>query len=136
LGATTFIDSPRPRWFREHALQIAEDTHGWVGASGGEGITKIHVPLNNEPESVGQYRVKLFFFEPDDLRNGERVFDVSIEGKKVLGSFDIAKDAGNVKQMITKEFTTLASDILRIELTPLAGSPVISGLEIEKIGGD
>ena len=40
------------------------------------------------------YTVRLYFAEPDELKPGERVFDVLLGGRKVLENFDVAAAAG------------------------------------------
>ncbi|MQL95472.1 hypothetical protein Taro_028142 [Colocasia esculenta] len=64
----------------------------------------------------GNYTVKLHFAEiifTDDqtfLGVGRRVFDVSIQGKKVLKDFNIAEVANGASNEVTKSFTTLVED--------------------------
>ncbi|KAK3152568.1 hypothetical protein QOZ80_2BG0160810 [Eleusine coracana subsp. coracana] len=64
----------------------------------------------------GEYTVKLHFaeitFTEDHTynSNGKRVFDVFIQGVKVLGDFNIQDEAGGVDRAITKNFTVNITD--------------------------
>nr|CAB3446209.1 unnamed protein product [Digitaria exilis] len=64
----------------------------------------------------GQYTVELHFAEivfTDDhtySSNGKRVFDVFIQGAKVLEDFNIKDEAGSVHRSIGKTFTTKITD--------------------------
>jgi len=55
-------------------------------------------------EHSGTFTVRLYFAEPDDLQPGDRVFDVILEGKKVLPAFDVVKIAGTPRRGVMKEF--------------------------------
>ena len=50
------------------------------------------------------YTVRLYFVEPEDLRPGERVFDVWLQGQPVLKRFDIVTEAGGRLRGVVKEF--------------------------------
>uniref|UniRef100_A0A0E0CID8 non-specific serine/threonine protein kinase n=1 Tax=Oryza meridionalis TaxID=40149 RepID=A0A0E0CID8_9ORYZ len=64
----------------------------------------------------GEYSVKLHFaeivFTEDHTfsSNGKRIFDVFIQGTKVLKDFNIQDEAGGVHRVITKTFTTNITD--------------------------
>ena len=80
------------------------------------------------------YTVRLCFAEPDDLPPGRRVFDVSLQGQRVLKDFDIASAAGGAKRAVVKEFKGIeVTGVLKVELTPSARAavklPLLCGLE-------
>jgi len=77
------------------------------------------------------YRLKLHFMEPENLKAGQRVFDVALQGKTILRDLDITKEAGGVRRAIIKEFTVVGQDkSLRIDLTPQGKKPpILSGIE-------
>ncbi|KAG1367781.1 putative LRR receptor-like serine/threonine-protein kinase [Cocos nucifera] len=68
----------------------------------------------------GNYTVKLHFAEIMFTDNqtypsvGERFFDVSIQGQKVLRDFNIAKEAKGTGKRIIKNFTTIVDGTLEI----------------------
>ncbi len=81
-----------------------------------------------------RYTVRLHFAEPDDLAAGKRVFSVALQGKNVLGNFDIAREAGASAKTLVREFPAVViGNALSIRLTPSAGStaaPVLCGVEL------
>jgi hypothetical protein len=58
----------------------------------------------------GKYRVKLKFAESYMKKVGDRIFDVLINGKKVLENFDILKEVGAVDKGIDKIFENIQPD--------------------------
>ena len=40
------------------------------------------------------FTVRLYFAEPEDLRPGQRVFSVKVQGKVVIKDLDVAQEAG------------------------------------------
>uniref|UniRef100_UPI001CD62DB8 malectin domain-containing carbohydrate-binding protein n=1 Tax=Cesiribacter sp. SM1 TaxID=2861196 RepID=UPI001CD62DB8 len=92
------------------------------------------------PVSSGQYTVVLHFAEFHWTAAGQRVFDVSIEGLKVLDNFDIVAKAGAntaTSEIIT---ATVADGVLNILLNGAAAEggvdrPKISGLEVLPVSG-
>ena len=81
------------------------------------------------PETLS-YTVELHFIEPNpDARPGDRRFDVSIQGKKVLQDFDIVKEANGPNRGIVRRFEAVpVKGTLRIEFHPLSGAPILSGI--------
>lgn len=105
----------------------------WVTASGLQGVTRIKVgmfyPLGTTESA--SYTVRLYFAEPDEnAKSGDRVFDISLQGKKVLADFDITQSAGGSRRGIMKSFTDIhATDSLLVEFSSRTGEPLICGLE-------
>jgi hypothetical protein len=82
----------------------------------------------------GKYTIRLHFAETyyGISGEGERVFSVSIDGKKVLTDFDPYKEGGGFEKPIVKEFKDVdvtGGEIL-IEFTPNIENPEINGIEI------
>ncbi|KMZ73977.1 putative Kinase [Zostera marina] len=65
--------------------------------------------------TVNLHFAEIMFSEFGFSSNGRRIFDVSIQGKKVLENFDITKKAGGVRRGVVLSFTTLIS---AISITP------------------
>jgi hypothetical protein len=82
----------------------------------------------------GKYTVRLHFAETYDgiTANGERVFDVKIQGKEVLKDFDVRKTAGGNEKAVVKEFkgVEVTDKLLVIGFTEKTQSPEINGIEI------
>jgi hypothetical protein len=103
----------------------------WVGASGVSGVTGITVTLGKDISYDAPYTVRLVFAELQGQKPGQRVFDVSVQGKGVLKSFDIAATAGGAHRVVVKTVKGVrAGTDLSVTLTPRKGVPLISGLEI------
>ena len=151
-----------PRWLRHHNSRI-EGERDWIAASGIVGIREIAVRMFIQPgenpskvdafdkhidkiptwsedeiegafERARPYTVRLYFAEIAERKAGRRVFDVSLQGRRVLEGFDIAGSAGGVNRPVVREFRGIKiKDDLRITLTP-AGTgqvePLLNGIEI------
>jgi hypothetical protein len=81
------------------------------------------------------YDVYLYFAEPAATQSGQRLLDVSVQGKKVLDRLDIIGEAGGSNQAISKKISgVLVKDELTIELAPSEDSSInttlISGIEV------
>jgi len=117
-------------YYYRHSLRLRGAGLRWVAASGGEGIEKVSLALN--PKAPGaQYTVRLHFAEPRDLRPGERVFDVKLQGKAVLANLDVVKDAGTPQRALVREFTDVrVGKTLTVELIGKTKvPPILSGVE-------
>ncbi len=95
------------------------------------------VLLDGEKDkSKKRYTVRLHFSEPDNVRPGQRVFNVKLQGKPVLVNFDILKEAGKKHTALIKEFKNIeARDVMMLEMIPKSAAnatstPIISGMEV------
>ena len=136
-GANVNVSPEKPEWFGRHSSRIQKGVLKWVEASGAKGVRDIRIRMvsskNNKDETEKQYTVRLHFAEPDAIEEGQRVFDIAVEGKTVLEDFDIVKKAGGANIGIVKEFTALSSSgDVDISLKPKEDSleTVICGIEI------
>jgi hypothetical protein len=86
------------------------------------------------PTAPLEYTVRLFFAESNwPFRNpGARVMDVSLQGRVVLHSFDVATTAGFLTGHIEEHSVLVAAGEteLEIRLSPLKGTPIINGIEV------
>jgi hypothetical protein len=121
-----------------HSAWIEESaTLPWVAASCIEGATDLRLRLlpdapseRAEPEPV-RYSVRLHFAEFADVKPGQRVFSVALQGKVVLEALDILKESGGVRRALVKEFGDVAiGDVLSVSLRPRVGKPVLCGVEV------
>ena len=62
------------------------------------------------PVPPGKYRVHLRFAETYVKKEGERLFDVFLNGKKVLSHFDILKEAGAFEKAVDQSFLDIQPD--------------------------
>jgi len=151
-----------PRWTRHNNLRIKGE-NDWIAASGVVGVREVAVRMFIQPgenssrieafdkhigniptweedkiegafEEPKPYTVRFYFAEIAGCRAGRRIFDVSLQGKKVLNDFDIAEEAGGTNRSVVREFRgILVKDDLRITLTPAEAAqaqPLLNGIEI------
>jgi len=88
------------------------------------------VPLEN-----GSYEVTLGFLEPDaKVKPGNRVFDVSANGNKVLERFDVLAAANGARRTaVTRVFTAEVTDgHLKLDFTPVNGQALVSAITIRR----
>jgi len=125
----TVTEPDDTEWFRHRSSRMAGDGLPWVAASGGEGIGSVSIELLGDG---GPATVRLYFAEPDDgVKAGDRAFDVSLQGRRVLTGFDVAAETGGVRRALVREFTGVKVDgQLKVDLTPSRGRPIISGIEV------
>ena len=77
------------------------------------------------------YTVELHFAEPENLKSGQRVFSVAIQGKDVLTDFDIVEQAGGPRRGVVRKFPGIrVVDDLRITFLPKAGQSLVCGLRL------
>ncbi len=78
------------------------------------------------------FTVRLCFAEPDDLRPGQRVFSVRMQGVEVLKDLDIVAAAGGVQRGILREFPHVQiGKALQLDFLPAGTSePLICGIEL------
>lgn len=131
-----------------HASTITDGPLPWVACSGLEGVAKVQVRMLNpapvggkapdkpggdsadRPADEARYTLRLYFAELRDLKAGQRVFNVSIQGKELLTDFDIAAAAQGNGRSIVKEFQdVLVGESLTLEFTAKTGQPLICGIE-------
>ena len=117
-----------PQYRYRHSLWMKNtEPHPWVCASMAEGLEQ----LTLQDIKPGTYQVRLYFAEIDDLREGDRIQTVRINGRVVLRDFDIVAEAGAPMTGILRTFDHVEMDgTLRLELRSTAGSTAISGIEL------
>jgi len=128
------VSPPESRPYRGHSAQIEGEGLKWVAASGIDGVSSIHIPLikaGEPPPDERPHTVRLYFSEPRHRESGQRVFDVSLQGKLVIEKLDIVEETGGPYRLLTKEFHAIPlTEALDIALTPSAGKPVLCGVEV------
>jgi outer membrane protein assembly factor BamB len=117
---------------RKEPINIESENTPWVSSSAIGGIRSLEIGLSSDrkaPES--SYTVKLYFSELENKMQGERIFDISIQGMKVADNFDIAAEAGKPDREVVKTFYGVkAGNTLKVDLAPEKGNTLISGIEI------
>ena len=124
------------RWFRNHVswIHAGDAAHPWVVASGIEGIRQIDVALGaSDEQEERSYDVVLYFAEPEPLTEGDRIFNVLIQGSMMLTEYDVVEHAGGNRRGLRAVFPNVpVKDNLRIafEWAEDALPAIISGIEI------
>jgi len=126
------IDTVNYFTIRKEPISVSSESTPWISASAVGGIRSLEIKLSKEKETpVTSYKVNLYFSELEEKRAGERVFDVSIQGNKVLENFDIVLHAGKTNKEIVKSFSGIeAGNTLKIEMDPKMGNTILSGIEL------
>jgi hypothetical protein len=75
----------------------------WLFTSSIQGLEELHIPLLDETED-GIYKVRIGFAARKGQTKGQRVFDVHLQDKAVLSSFDVLEEAKGPREAIIKEF--------------------------------
>ncbi len=122
-------------WFHHHTSRFSGEDLKWVAASGIKGVRKISLRLSDTPQPAQTYTVRLIFAEPEQLNQGDRIFNVSIQDRKVLQDFDILNETEKIRHSLIKEFRNIpVSQDLLITLDPSESStiqqPILSGIEV------
>jgi hypothetical protein len=88
--------------------------------------------LSKDPSvRESQYTVRLYFSELENVKTGGRAFDIAIQDKKVAENFDIVMEAGKPDKEVIKSYPGIrAGRIMKIDLIPVKGNTLISGIEL------
>jgi len=129
--APVSMNPDKPALFRKSPLRVAGEGPAWVAASGAKGLKELTLSLDREAKEPLLYTVRLHFVEPDGMKPGERVFDVSLQGQVVLKDFDIVKEAGGSDRGLVREFREVkAKREIKVAFTPRASVPILCGIEV------
>ncbi len=122
-----------PETFRHHSLRMEGGGLKWVAASGIKGVETLTVTLDESPTAPRRFTVRLHFAEPEQIAPARRVFDISLQGLRVVQSLDVVKEAGSPRRALVKEFKGVeVSGDLTVALKAAAGSmpTILCGLEV------
>jgi len=117
---------------RKDPISITSKNTPWISSSSIGGIRSMEITLSKESiAEEAYYSVHLYFSEPEKTAKGERVFDIIIQGRKVLENLDIISESGKKDRELVKSFSgILAGKTLKIEMDPNKGNTILSGIEI------
>jgi hypothetical protein len=120
-----------PEIFRKHSSAITGE-RPWITASGARGLSSLTIPLGND--APRKYTVKLYFVEPDGLKPGQRLIDVTLQGASVLKGLDIAREAGGPDRSLVREFKGIAaaeSLVVGLKAANAEQATVLCGVELK-----
>jgi len=119
------------RTFRQHSSLVTAKDHEWVASSGVTGLQTLTIRLDKNAKTPRAYTVRLYFCEPENLKPGQRVFDIRLGGKSVLEEFDVVATSGTRRKAVVREFKKVAATTeLTIDLVARTGTPILNGVEI------
>ncbi len=108
----------------------------FVFATAVRGLKTCVVQLTELKAPKRAYTVRLGFAALPGDKKGQRVFDVKINGKKVLAGFDIMKAAGKADRAVWKAFKVTLGAHLTLEMVPKSRTssadelPLINALQV------
>ena len=106
-------------------LKIANTGDAVIAATFRQGKFDYVIPLEN-----GSYDVRLTFVEPSAAK-GERLFDVSANGKTFLRAIDVVAIAGQPLAAVVRSFPVDVRDgRLRLGFVPAKGDAIVSAIEV------
>lgn len=125
--------------FNSDSYQVSGHDTPWVFTSGIKGLTHAELPLIGKDQKPDTFTVRLYFASLENDKAGQRVFDVQLQGKTLLKSFDPVVASGGEKKAHVVEFEKVAvTDVLALDLITTATEadhmPVISGIEVLRTG--
>jgi hypothetical protein len=122
------IQPEEPRYRYHHSLRVRGGTGWpWVAASCAEGLDAVRV----RGLVPGRYVLRLSFLEPDRVKAGERVFDVFVQGRKVLEEYDVTRSAGGAMRAVVETVRgVVVEDVLVLRLRSIKGRSLLSGMEL------
>jgi outer membrane protein assembly factor BamB len=124
----------KPNHVRHHSSRIEGTGLAWVASSAVKDLTRLTVDLGgdrDDPERL--YTIRLHFAELEGAAAGERIFDVSLQGKTVLKDLDIVREAGGSLRPLVKEFRGVkVTKELTVSFRPVSGKQgsLLNGIEI------
>lgn len=81
---------------------------------------------------AGFYEVELKFAETKFEKPNQRVFDVSINGRKIIEKLDLAKEIG-FQRALTKRFKVSSTNGIVVDFAAFQGKSILSGVKIRRL---
>jgi outer membrane protein assembly factor BamB len=98
---------------------IAGTDAAWIYTSGYAHDKPLRFRVTRDGDRLADYTVTLLFAEPQEIGPGERLFDVYLQGERVLEEFDVVKAAGGPRRALSRRFEGIHVDgELEIRLEP------------------
>jgi len=136
-----FKDKDGHYWSSDLGYSGGEVTRCWNAIAGTQSPDLYQFERNGKdfnyslPVLPGQYEVHLRFAETSLKKEGERVFDVLINGKKALSHFDILHVAGAPDKAVDKSFRDVHPDadgLIHLRFIASARDAKICAIEIAR----
>ena len=130
------INTPNVKMFRRHSSSLTGEMGNWIAASGFEGSFEMEILLTRDQVEQAEYTISLYFAEVFDKKPAERIFDIYIQGQKVLENFDIIKETKSTNKTLIKSISGIkAKNNIIIKCQASKNSPeshpILSGIKIK-----
>src|SRR5262249_38492689 len=138
-GGLAFTDSSGNAWETDRNFNTGDTfttAQTWTGADATLYTSERWDPADapelaySFPVAPGTYTVRLHFAEIYFTTVGSRVFDVYIDGTKMLDKLDIVKEVGPMAPLVESFTVNETGNSLTISLVHQIENPKISGIEI------
>lgn len=109
-------------------VKIEGTDRPWLFTSGCVGLLRCEVPLIDDEwgEKPAVYTVRLGFNVSSGDKEGQRVFDIMLQGNPVLEGLDIIKETGTSNEALIREFKGIeVKDVLAIEFSSKEENPTL-----------
>ncbi|MEZ6117906.1 MAG: malectin domain-containing carbohydrate-binding protein [Pirellulaceae bacterium] len=130
----------RSDWQKGNALAFVISGSGKRNAkafvSDAQDAPRLIIEPFDRPEAndanTSAHTIRLTFAELDaDVRPGQRIFSVAINGQVVEEDLDVVAAAGGTRLGIVREYADVQlDDELRIRFIPKRGQPICNGIEV------
>ena len=135
---TEFLDGGEYIRRNSETESVAGTENPWVFTSYGRGLKRCILPLLGKEDKPAEYTVRLYFAELENEQARKRIFNIKLQGKTVLGGFDVVKEAGGSHRAVVREFGGIqVKNNLEIELVPKGKNPssmnelpILCGVEV------
>lgn len=139
----SIVENEKAAPYLRHSSIFADSEYPWVFASGIEGPIDLQIGtrINDsskdkrkaKPDEKAEplnYRVRLFFGLPRGASEPERRrFDVLIDGKIVAADVELVEG-----DALTRELPNIKlGETFRLQVRPKTGTPVLSGVELQRV---
>ena len=118
---------------KEDLLTVSGKYAPWIYTSGYKHEKELaFTMLDPSRHPAATYTVSLHFSEPEEIGQGERLFDVSIQGQKVLEQFDIVREAGGHRKEVVRQFKGVeVKDVVKIKLDAIGEKlPILNAIQM------
>jgi outer membrane protein assembly factor BamB len=100
---------------------IAGTDKPWLFTSGCLGLQHCTIPLVDEGQSAKTYTVRMGFMPLDGDKDGQRVFDIKLQGKVVANDIDPKQHSSSTNVLVQEFSNVKVSDTLTLELISKSG---------------
>src|SRR5690606_24159305 len=94
------------------------------------------IPVSNGTYTVETYHIETYYGKSGPAQKaGQRVFDISVEGKMVKDDLDMYLENGNKELVLTFRNVVVKDGMLNIDMEASADNATLSGISISSLAG-